>query len=175
MTTEATALPDGIREDHVRPLAGWRRHASPLSLLAFGTVVVLAMTGVLGHEREWTAQSGGTHLAVHMPEVIRNGEFFEIRITVMSDEPIGELAVGIEQAIWEDITINTLVPAATDEVSEDGEFRFTFAELAAGTPFLLKVDAQVNPDIFGANSGNVTVYDGEERLAEVRVDLGVLP
>lgn len=175
MSTESTPYPDGIDERHVRPLAGWRRHASPLSLAVFGAVVVLALTGLLGHERQWQTQGGSTSLSVHMPEIIRNGEFFEMRVTVEAAEPIGELVVGIDQALWEDMTVNTLIPAATDETSEDGEYRFTFAELSAGTPFLLKVDAQVNPDILGGNEGVVTVYDGDEELTRVNVAIAVLP
>jgi hypothetical protein len=175
MTTQSTPYPDGIDERHVRPLAGWRRHASPLSLAVFGAVVVLALFGLLGHERQWEAQGGSTSLTVHVPEIIRNGEFFEMRVTIESAEAIDELAVGIDQALWEDMTVNTLIPAATDETSEDGEFRFTFAELAAGTPFLLKVDLQVNPDILGGNQGVVTVYDGEEELTRVGVQIAVLP
>lgn len=175
MTTQSTPYPDGLDKRHVRPLAGWRRHASPLSLAVFGAVVMLAMTGVLGHERQWEAQDGPTSLTVHMPEIIRNGEFFEMRVTVEAVEPIDELVVGIDQALWEDMTVNTLIPAATDETSEDGEFRFTFADLAAGTPFLFKVDLQVNPDILGGNEGVVTVYDGEEELTRVGVAIGVLP
>ena len=175
MTTQSTPYPDGIDERHVRPLAGWRRHASPLSLAVFGAVVALALSGLLGHERQWEAQGRSTSLTVHMPEIIRNGEFFEMRVAIESGEAIGELAVGIDQALWEDMTVNTLIPAATDETSEDGEFRFTFAELAAGTPFLLKVDLQVNPDILGGNQGVVTVYDGEDELTRVGVQITVLP
>lgn len=175
MSTQSTPYPDGIDERHVRPLAGWRRHASPLSLAVFGAVVALALVGLLGHERQWEARGGSTSLTVHMPEIIRNGEFFELRVTVEAADPIGELVVGIDHALWEDMTVNTLIPAATDETSEDGEFRFTFAELAAGTPFLFKVDLQVNPDILGGNQGVVTVYDGEEELTRVDVQIAVLP
>jgi hypothetical protein len=175
MSAKSTQYPDGIDERHVRPLAGWRRHASPLSLAVFGAVVVLALTGLLGHERQWEAQGGTTNLRVHMPEIIRNGEFFEMRVTVEAAEPISELVIGIDQALWEDMTVNTLIPAATDETSEDGEYRFTFAELAAGTPFLFKVDLQVNPDILGGNEGVVTVHDGEAELTRVGVKIAVLP
>ncbi len=175
MSTETTTFPDGIQERHAAPVSGWRRHASPLSLIAFGVIVLLALLGVLGHERVWVAEDAGARLMVHMPETIRNGEFFEMRVTTVADGPIGELVIGIDQALWEDLTINTLIPAATDEVSEDGEFRFTFASLDAGTEFLLKVDAQVNPDIVGGNDGTVTVYDGETVLTEVQIQMTVLP
>jgi len=178
-TTEPTKAnapyPEGIVDDHARPVAGWRRHASPASVVIFGAVVALALFGVLGHERDWEATSGGARVTVHMPEVIRNGEFLEMRITVAAEEPIDQLVIGIDQALWEDITINTMIPAAADESSEDGEFRFTFAELAANTPFLFKVDAQINPDILGGNEGVVTVYDGDVALVETSIEYGVMP
>ncbi|MGH2380860.1 MAG: hypothetical protein ACRDG7_06515 [Candidatus Limnocylindria bacterium] len=167
--------PDGIGDDHARPISGWRRHASPLSLVVFGTVVLLSLTGVLGHERDWRAEGNGVALAVHAPETIRNGEFLEMRINVETEEPVGDLAIGVEQALWEDMTVNTMIPAAAAEESADGEFRFVFAELEARTPFLLKVDLQVNPDILGGNDGLVKVYDGDDLLVETRVDIAVLP
>jgi hypothetical protein len=167
--------PDGIGDQHIRPVASWRRHASPLSLAVFGAVIFLSFAGFLGHERDWRAEAGGASLLVHAPEVIRNGEFLEIRITVESDEPIGELIVGVESRLWEDLTVNTMIPAATDEESVDGEFRFTFAALEPDTTFLLKIDLQVNPDIVGGNDGLVTVYDGEESLVETPISITVLP
>ena len=88
---------------------------------------------------------------------------------------IGELAIGISQALWEDITVNTMIPGPTEETSADGEFRFVFAELAPGAPFLMKVDLQVNPDILGGNEGVVTVYDCDEALTSVPVSITVLP
>jgi hypothetical protein len=167
--------PDGIGDEHVRPVAGWRRHASPLALIAFGSVIVLAMTGLLGREADRRAEANGVRLAVHTSEIIRNGEFFEMKVSVEADAPIGELVIGVGQGLWEDMTVNTMIPAATEEASADGELRFTFAELEAGTPFLFKVDLQVNPDILGGNEGAVTVYDGEEELASALVSIAVLP
>lgn len=173
---EAQRAPDGIGDEHARPTAGWRRHASPLSLAVFGAVIALSLFGVLGHERDWRAEANGVSLEVHAPETIRNGEFFETRISVASeDRRIDELVIGIDQALWEDITVNTMIPAATDEESVGGAFRFTFAELEPGTEFLLKFDLQVNPDIVGGNEGRVTVYDGDELLVETMVSMAVLP
>ena len=68
-----------------------------------------------------------------------------------------------------------MIPGAADEASANGEFRFTFAELEPGTPFLLKVDLQVNPDIVAGNDGAVTVYDGDEPMATTDVTITVLP
>jgi hypothetical protein len=170
-----TRPPQGIEKRHWQPVAGWRRHASPLSLIIFGTVVLAGVTGFLGHERDWVASNAGTRLEVHAPEVIRNGEFLEVRIAVESDEALDELGIGIGQALWEDFTVNTMIPAASEETSQDGEFRLAFGQLAAGTPFLLKIDLQVNPDIVGGNEGLVTVYDGDETLTQVSVAITVLP
>jgi hypothetical protein len=178
--TEATGAsvrrhPDGIGEPHAQPLRSWRRHASPLSLAAFGSIVLLAMIGTLGHERDWHARAFGVELDVHAPEVIRNGEFLEMRIGVRSDQPIGELVIGIEEALWRDLTVNTMIPAASEETGTDGEMRFTFAELPAGTPFLFKVDLQVNPDILLGNEGTITVYDGDSELVATSISIAVLP
>ena len=175
-TKQSTSQPpDGISGEHIEPVAGWQRHASPLSILVFGGVIVLGMAGLLGHERDWRAEANGVELRVHSPEIIRNGEFFEIRVDVESSEPIGELVIGIDASLWEDVTVNTMIPAAVDEASVDGEFRFTFAPLEAGTPFAFKVDLQVNPDILGGNEGAITVYDGDEPLAGTDINITVLP
>ncbi|MCV0404174.1 MAG: hypothetical protein K5924_10815 [Chloroflexi bacterium] len=168
-------LPDGIDQAHVLPVAGWRRHASPLGLVIFTIVLALALFGVMGRERTWAASGGGVGLHVHGPEVIRNGEFFELRITVRADEPVDELVIGVEESLWEDVTVNTMIPAAADEASENGEARFTFAELAAGDELLLKIDLQVNPDIIAGNEGAVTVYDGDEELTSADLTITVLP
>lgn len=173
--TTATDFPDGISDDNVRRIEGWRRHASPLGLVVFGVIVALALSGWLGRERTWSAQGEGTTLEVHVPEIIRNGEFLEMRVRVAPDRPIDELVIGIQETLWEDVTVNTMIPAATEEASEDGEARFTFAELGAGTTFLLKVDMQINPDILGGNDGTLTVYDGETELASVDLSIAVLP
>jgi hypothetical protein len=167
--------PDGISEENVQPVAAWRRHASPVGFVVFGLVVALALSGLLGHERTWAADAGGARLEVHTSEIIRNGEFFEMRIRVVPQADVGELVIGIDDAIWEDVTVNTMIPGAADEVNEDGETRFTFAELSSGTTFLFKIDMQINPDILGGNGGRVTVYDGDTELVATEIAITVLP
>jgi hypothetical protein len=169
------AFPDGISDEHVRPRNGLRRYASPLSLVVFGSVIVLGFSGWLGHERDWRAQGDGVTLDVHAPEITRNGEFLEMRVRVETSTAVDDLAVGVDATLWEDITINTLIPAATEETGTDGEFRFAFGPMAAGTTFDFKIDAQVNPDIVGGNEGALTVYDGDRPITSVDIAIAVLP
>jgi hypothetical protein len=173
--SQALRHPDGIGEPHAKPMRSWRQHASPLSVVPFAAIVLLALLGWLGHERTWHARTSGVELDVHSPEVIRNGEFLEMRIAVRSDQPVDELVIGIEEALWRDLTVNTMIPAASEEAATDGEMRFTFAALPAGRQFLFKVDLQVNPDILLGNEGAVTVYDGESELVAAHITMVVLP
>jgi hypothetical protein len=173
--TRPDIYPDGITDDNVQPVAAWRRHASPVGLVVFGLIVLLAFSGLLGRERTWAADSGGARLEVHTSEIVRNGEFLEMRIRALAEGDIGELVIGIEDALWEDVTVNTMIPAASEEANENGETRFTFAELPAGTAFLFKVDMQINPDIVAGNAGHVTLYDGESELVTTSISMTVLP
>lgn len=175
MTENETDTPDGIAVEHVEARAGLRRHASPLSLLVFATVVILGLSGLLGRERTWRAEANGTELEVHASEIIRNGEFFEMRLRVVGSEPIDELRIEVDASLWEDMTVNTMIPAATEEGSADGVFAFTFAEVPAGEAFDMKADLQVNPDILGSNPGTVRVLDGDEQLVELPIEIRVLP
>lgn len=168
-------LPDGIGPEHVKPRNGLRRHASPLSLAAFGSVMVLGLTGVLGHERDWVSESDEVRLTVHSSETIRNGEFFEMRITVEVMTAADNLIIAVDQALWEDMTVNTIIPSASQETGTDGEFRFAYGPMEAGTTFLLKIDLQVNPDIVGGNSGTVTVSDGARPMTAATLRITVLP
>ena len=166
--------PDGIEEEHARAL-GRRGHANPIGLVLLVLVLAGAMLGFAGREVDLSISANGVSLSWHGPERIRNGEFFEMRIMVESDQPIERLVLGIDAAIWEDITVNTLIPAPAEEASVDGEFRFDFGPLPAAQSLLVKADAQINPDVLGGNEGTVTVYDGDRQLAILPVRIQVLP
>ena len=175
MTTSDLEWPDGIGEDHIGTRGGWARHAGPLSLVVLALAMAFGLSGLAGRETTLTQSAGSVEATWHAPERIRNGEFFEIRLTVEAADAIDELVIGVAASVWEDFTINTFMPAATEEASEDGELRFAFGPLEPDTAFLLKVDAQINPDAVGANRGAVTIYDGDAALLELPVSIEVLP
>ena len=172
--SKGDSRPDGIEEEHARAL-GSRGHANPLGVVLLGLVIGSTMLGIAGSEVDLSVSANGASLSWHGPERIRNGEFLEMRITVESDQPIERLVVGIGAALWEDMTINTMIPSPAEEASVDGEFRFDFGPLPAGQSLLVKVDAQINPDVLGGNEGTVTAYDGDRQLVGMPVRMEVLP
>ena len=168
------AWPDGVEDRHTQA-SPRTRYAGLPSLALLILVMLLALLGLAGRESTVEADVSGVRLEWHAPTVIRNGEFFEMRIAVESSQPIERLVLGVDASVWEDFTVNTFIPSAEAETSRDDEFRFDFGSLEAGTSLLVKVDAQINPDTLGGNAGTVTVYDGQEALVSLPVHIEVLP
>jgi hypothetical protein len=166
-------LPDGVEQRHVAPMA--RHHALPVGLVVLSLAMAAGLVGLAGREETLRAVAAGVRLDWHGPAVIRSGEFLEMRITVDTRDRIDRPVLEVAATLWEDFTINTLIPAPVEEGSLDGAFRFEFAEMPAGSRLLIKVDAQINPDILGGNAGMVTLYDGEQALVSLPVEIEVLP
>jgi hypothetical protein len=169
------ALPDGLSKEHLSSPGGWRRRGGVVALIALSLLMLATLLGLAGVEETLADESDVATVTWHAPARIRNGEFFEMRLQVDARERIDELVIGIDASLWEDFTINTFFPAAAEEASEEGELLFTFGPVDAGGSFLMKVDAQINPDMLWRNEGTVTVYDGEETVAELPVVIEVLP
>jgi hypothetical protein len=167
--------PDGLAGEHEVSPTGWRRRTSPLPILVLSLLMLAALSGLAGVEETLAEETDVANVTWHAPARIRNGEFFEMRLQVDAHERIDELVVGVDAGLWEDFTINTFFPAAAEEASEEGELRFTFGPLEAGGSFLMKVDAQINPDMLWRNEGTITVYDGDVAIVELPIVMEVLP
>ena len=165
--------PDGVEKRHAGPPG--RLHALPIGIVVLSLAMAAGLLGFSGREETVSASGGGIRLEWHAPVVIRNGEFLEMRIRLDADEGVSRPVLGVAASVWEDITINTFIPAAVDESSVDGEFRFEFAPLDAGASLFIKIDGQINPDILGGNAGTLTVYDGQEALVSLPIRMEVLP
>ena len=170
------SAPDGIEQQHINEKHGFRRHEAAIALAALTLVVAAAALGFMGRpDSARTAAAPEAQLEVFGPSLIRNGEFFEMRFRIRAEDAIAEPILAVDEAIWEDLTVNTMIPAPVDETHEDGEFRFTLAELQPGAEFLFKVDLQINPDFIGQNAGEVSLLDGDRPITSVYYELGVLP
>lgn len=172
----ASNLPQGIDEAHLKA-KGWHRHASPLSILLLGVLMVLALFGVFGgqpHPRRTIDTSAAT-MHLQLPERLRNGEFFEMRIRVDTKRTFTDLTLAVSSTYWKDLTINTMIPAPSEEKSEGGRYLFSYGEVTAGEALTIKFDGQINPPLFAGTQGEIALLDGDTEIATVPVMLRVYP
>lgn len=167
--------PQGIEERH--GTAQGNRHASWWRLGLLGLILAVALSGFLGGAPAPTvrAASAGASLTVTSPDRLRNGMFFETRISAVARRPIADAVIAIPAAMWRDTTINSLIPAAVEEEFVDGEFRFHFGPLGAGQMLGFKIDGQMNPPRFSSSSGRIRLLDGDVERVAVPLSLKVIP
>jgi tryptophan 2,3-dioxygenase len=169
--------PDGIGPAHEHPPSGpWRRIRPLLSLTVLGGVVAWALSGQAGGRSETrTAEAPAATLQVRMPAIIRTGQFYEATVTVRARRDIDRPTLAVESGLWRDVTINSAVPAPSEESYRDGRVRFAFDRLAAGETLVFKVDAQINPSRWGTNAGRFALLDGDAPLAALPLSQRILP
>ncbi|MFN2483476.1 MAG: hypothetical protein ABR509_00870 [Candidatus Limnocylindria bacterium] len=171
-----TKPPDGITQQHIRETRGIRQYRTGIGVAVLAAAAGAAAVGLFGApDTARSARDDRASLEVFGPQVIRTGEIFEMRFRVAADEDIDEAVISVDEAIWEDITVNTTIPAAVEETHENGTYRFTLGPLTAGSSYLFKADLQINPDHFGGNTGTIGLHDGSELIAELTYELRVLP
>lgn len=174
--TKAMATPDGIEEPAEKG-GLWDRHASPISILLLGALMLAALSGVAGGQpgERRLADFGEAKLLVKSPSVIRNGEFFEMEIAVEAKTDLDAPAIEVSPSLWRDMTINTMMPAPAEELFEKGGYRFAYDRMPRGKRLLIKIDGQINPPLFAGTRGDIAVYDGERRLGAMPLAIEVLP
>ncbi len=155
----------------------WDRHASPISILLLGGLLLTAALGFTGGQPSppRATDLGDARLTVKTPTIIRNGEFFETDITLTADIPLGDAVIAVSPALWQDMTVNTMIPAPAEERFEDGRFHFSYGPLDAGDTIHIKVDGQINPPLFAGARGDIMVLDGDRRIGAMPLSIRVLP
>lgn len=173
--SKAKDFPDGISGRNLQRAGGSR--LSWYRTLALGAFLLIAIFGIFGGAPTASRKvvSEAAELSVHVPHPIRNGMFLEWRIEVLARQPVEDAVIAVPENLWKDMTINSLIPAATEEEFKDGEFRFHFGPLEPGDRLLFKIDGQVNPPNFERHRGAIRVLDRERQLAASPVALRVIP
>lgn len=169
-------LPDGICEANIRS-RGWHRHANPAALILLTLLLGAALLGLFGGHPNpvQVIETPEARVTLNFPRTLRNGEFFEMRANVVAKRPIGDAVLAISTDYWRDLTVNTMIPAATEEKSSAGEYRFSWGPLEAGETLTVKIDGQVNPPLFRGTAGHVAIMDGERTLGRAAMQLKVWP
>jgi hypothetical protein len=174
---EDTESPEGIERRHIHEAGGRRLQSWPVGLVGLAAILAASAFGVFGTDATFRGSEDGTTLTVEAPRRIRNGEFFEMRITVELERRVSDLVIRIDEQVWHDVTINTFFPSATGETHRDGAFEFRYGPLEAGSRHVVKVDGQINPDHPpSANEGRIGIADGDGPvLAAIDYRMEVLP
>ena len=177
---DTETMPDGIEPRHLDP--AHRRPArsgrmSWVRAVLLGAFLAAGLAGLLGGGQTTPveARSAEAAMQVHLPTPIRNGMFVEWRIDVTARAPVSDAVIAVPARMWRDMTVNSLVPAASDEEYRDGEFRFHFGPLAPGQRLLFKIDGQINPPRLTTEGGAIRLLDGEREILSAPVTMKVLP
>ncbi|HWT42211.1 MAG TPA: hypothetical protein VN152_06155 [Sphingopyxis sp.] len=155
----------------------WHRHASPISFVILAAIITFALSGLTGGQPSplRSENFGAARFDVKTPSVIRNGEFFETRIRIEAARDISDAVLAVSPSLWTDMTINTMIPAASEESFKGGAYRFSYGRLRAGEILVVKIDGQINPPLFAGTRGEIALFDGERRLGGMPLKIKVLP
>jgi hypothetical protein len=170
-------LPDYLDVRRHRDVSFRAELAARWSVLGLLTAVAMvALFGVFGQEaRQSAASAGAAELEVSAPTAVRGGLFFQGRFTVDAREPIENATLVLDPGWLENIHINTIEPAPTEEASRDGDLALSFGPLTAGDRLVVYMQFQVNPTNVGRRSADVSLYDGQTELVSIDRTLTVYP
>jgi hypothetical protein len=170
-------LPEHLDLGRHRDASWWLELGARWIVLGLLTAVAIAaLFNVFGQHPDTAVASGdAASLEVYAPDDLRGGLFFEGRFTVTAKEALEDVVLVFGRGWSENMHINTIEPAPTEETGRDGRLRFHFGPLAAGEALVLYMQFQVNPTNVGRRSADVELYDGAVPIATVEHTLTIFP
>jgi hypothetical protein len=158
---------ESIRTDRHRDLEGRGRDPTVRrALLALLCVVpVLALIGRFG-QRDITshAQARAADLTVAAPTHVRGGLFYQTKITVLAHRQLSQPKLVFGQGFLDGLTVNTIEPAASQELSRDGDLVLEYGVIRAGRRLTVWVQYQVNPTTVTSRTQRLELDDGNQPL-----------
>ena len=168
--------PDGIDSKNLQPDSALHGHSSLVSLGILGAILAWGISGFAGDRLvDHAIDNDAGRFEVKVPGVVRCGNVIESRIHLTAKRRIAKLVIAVDTTLWRQITTNSMVPAPGSEASAKGRHRFTYDPIDAGQTFDLQIQQQINPSLFGINHGRIAFFDGDEPLADLALDIKVLP
>src|SRR3546814_871617 len=155
----------------------WDRHASPISILILGSLLLAAVLGFTGGQPSppLTADFGEARLMVKTQMIILNGEFSENDMTLTAEAPLTDKMHAIPSELWTAMTVTPKITAPAEESLKDRYSYFSYGPLDAGERLHDKIDGQINPPLFAVTRGEIAVVDGYRRIGAMPLRIKVLP
>ena len=168
-------FPDGIEGRHT----GHHRNivVSALPLLGLAAILAAALLGLFGGTgaNEFHSDGPEGELSARVPSTLRSGIFFEMEIAVQARRDIKEATIAVSPELWRNVTINTVLPQASKETFKGGLLHLGYGLLRAGESIEIRIDGQINPNLFLGNHGQIAFFNGNRKLLTIPVHFTVLP
>jgi len=170
-------LPEHLDLGRHRDASWWSELGARWIVLGLLTAIsIAALFSVFGQHPETSVVTGdAATLEVSAPEQVRGGLFFQGRFTVTAKDDLEDVVLVFAPGWMDNMHINTIEPAPTEEASRAGDLALHFGPLGTGERLVLYMQFQVNPTNVGRRSGNVALYDGESPIATVHRTITVFP
>ena len=137
---------------------------------------VLALLNVLGQNPSTSEAAGSVgKLRVEMPERLRGGLIFQVRVDVIATHDIKEPQLVLSPGLLEQLTLNTTEPAPEAESSSNGRLTLSYGPVHAGQKLTVWLEYQTNPANAGTQTADVSLTDGATPVATVKRDVTILP
>ena len=172
----ASEAPDGIESDGIRQCR-WQQHANPAALVLLALWLGVGLSGMVGGHANpvYVNETDDARVVVDFPEVLRNGELFEMRAGITAKTALQNPTLALSADYWRELTINSFMPTPVQESSTADEYRFTWDALEPGQTLRIKVDGQVNPQFYSFTSAQVALMDGERLVSRQDIQLRIWP
>ncbi len=171
---------------NVIALAMWRTSFGGVNDFGVGSAIavflfllvlpVLALLNVLG-QNPTTSEAAGSvgKLRVEMPQRLRGGLMFQVRIDVEATHDIKEPQLVLSPGLLEQLTLNTIEPDPLSQSNSNGRLTLSYGRIPAGQRLTVWLEYQANPANAGTQTANVSLTDGATPVATVHRDITILP
>ena len=109
------------------------------------------------------------------PQNLRGGLIFQARFTISARRALHTPTLVLGEGWFESMSVNSIVPQPTAQVTRDGQVRLAYPHMAAGDSLRVWIYFQVNPTNLGTRSQDVELDDGARRLERIRRHVRIWP
>ena len=173
------STPDTLTLERHRELEGLYTSGLVARRLGYTLLLIVAILGLLNvfgqQPSTTTVDAEAATFELHSPSHLRGGLLYMARFRVTAKQDLQKATLVLDPGWAENITINTIEPAPTDETSDNGRLSLELGPLPAGESYVLYMDFQVNPTNVGRQSQAVELRDGDTHISTISRTATVYP
>jgi hypothetical protein len=171
-------MAESIRTDAYRDLVG--RDREPLIrrilLVLLALIPLLALLDLFGqHDTHSAALAPAASLTFSGPSHVRGGLLYQDKINVVAHGKISQPKLVLGPGFLDGLTVNTIEPSASQELSRNGSLVLEYDAIPAGQRLTVWLQYQVNPTTVGSRTQRLELDDGVRPIARISRNLTSFP